>query len=249
MGKLDGKVAVITGASSGIGEAIAYSLSKEGAKVVLGARRSDRLAEVAEKINNNHNSGAAIVLQTDVTNRDEVNRLIDKARSITGNIDILVNNAGIMLLGPMAERPVEEWRQMMEVNVMGVLYCIKAALPSFIGQESGYIVNISSVSGRRVTSTGAVYSGTKFALNAITDGLRQELTEHGVRIVAIEPGLVATELPDHIRDDEIRERLTTMENFTKLTSEDIAEAVRYAVTQPDHVNVNEILIRPTDQKG
>jgi len=248
MGKLDGKVAVITGASSGIGEAIAYSLSEEGAKVVLGARRSDRLTKVAEKINN-QNSGTAIALQTDVTNRDEVNQLIDKAKSITGNIDILVNNAGVMLLGPMAERPVDEWRQMMEVNVMGVLYCIKAALPSFIEQKSGYIVNISSVSGRRVTSTGAVYSGTKFALNAITDGLRQELTDHGVRIVSIEPGLVATELPDHIGDDEIRERLTNMENFTKLTSEDIAESVRYAVTQPDHVNVNEILIRPTDQKG
>lgn len=248
MGKLDGKVAVITGASSGIGEAITYSLSEEGAKVVLGARRSDRLTKVAEKINN-QNSGTAIALQTDVTNRDEVNQLIDKAKSITGNIDILVNNAGVMLLGPMAERPVDEWRQMMEVNVMGVLYCIKAALPSFIEQKSGYIVNISSVSGRRVTSTGAVYSGTKFALNAITDGLRQELTDHGVRIVSIEPGLVATELPDHIGDDEIRERLTNMENFTKLTSEDIAESVRYAVTQPDHVNVNEILIRPTDQKG
>ncbi len=249
MGKLDGKVAVITGASSGIGEATAYRLSEEGANVVLGARRLERLNTVAEAINEKYGADTAVVVETDVTNQDAVNRLINKAKSITGNIDILVNNAGIMLLGPMTERPVEEWRQMMEVNVMGLLYCIKAALPSFVQQKSGYIVNVSSVSGRRVTSTGAVYSGTKFAVNAITDGLRQELTNYGVRIVSIEPGLVATELPYHVRDEQIRERLTNMENFTKLTSEDIAEAVRYAVTQPEHVNVNEILIRPTDQKG
>ena len=247
MGRLDGKVAVVTGASSGIGEATAYALANEGATIAIGARREEKLHKVADRIRDN--GGSVMAQKLDVTSNAEVTAFFKAAGSLNGGVDILVNNAGLMLLGPMSERPVEEWRTMMEVNVMGALYCIKAVLPVMVTRGSGYIVNISSTSGRRTTATGAVYSGTKFALNAITEGLRKEVHDRGVRVVAIEPGLVDTELPHHVQDENIRDRLLNMDGFTKLQSEDIAEAVLYAVTQPSHVNVNEILIRPTDQKN
>ncbi|HKJ69760.1 MAG TPA: SDR family oxidoreductase [bacterium] len=247
MARLDRQTAVITGASSGIGKAVAYALTEEGATVVLAARREERLETLAQHLDaRGHNT---VVIPTDVTVREEVNELINTAGKVTGKIDILVNNAGVMLLGRMADRPVEEWRQMVEVNVMGALYCIKAILPIMLEQQSGHIVNISSIAGRRVPNpNSAVYSGTKFFLNAVTEGLRQEVTQNGIRVVSVEPGMVDTELAEHVRDKAIRESILNMQDFKMLEARDIAEAVRYAVTQPPHVNVNEILIRPTDQQ-
>jgi len=247
MARLDRQTAVITGASSGIGKAVAYALTEEGATVVLAARREERLETLAQHLDaRGHNT---VVIPTDVTVREEVNELINTAGKVTGKIDILVNNAGVMLLGRMADRPVEEWRQMVEVNVMGALYCIKAVLPIMLEQQSGHIVNISSIAGRRVPNpNSAVYSGTKFFLNAVTEGLRQEVTQNGIRVVSVEPGMVDTELAEHVRDKAIRESILNMQDFKMLEARDIAEAVRYAVTQPPHVNVNEILIRPTDQQ-
>ncbi len=247
MARLEGQTAVITGASSGIGKAVAYALTEEGATVVLAARREERLDTLAQDLNaRGHNT---VVVPTDVTVREEVNELINTAGKVTGKIDILVNNAGVMLLGRMADRPVEEWRQMVEVNVMGALYCIKAILPIMLEQQSGHIVNISSIAGRRVPNpNSAVYSGTKFFLNGVTEGLRQEVTQNGIRVVSVEPGMVDTELAEHVRDKAIRESILNMQDFKMLEARDIAEAVRYAVSQPPHVNVNEILIRPTDQQ-
>jgi len=248
MKQLKNKTAIITGASSGIGEATAHVLSEEGMNLVLAARREDRLNELKEKIESN--GGKAIVVKTDVTERDQVDNMAQKAKDKFGSIDILINNAGLMPLSLMKNLHVDEWDQMIDVNLKGVLYCIAAVLPTMRDQQNGHIVNISSVAGRKVMPGSAVYSATKFGVRAISEGLRQELSpSDNIRITAIEPGAVDTELMDTITDEEMKDLVEeSFGNIKTLESEDIAESIRYVVLQPARVDVSEILIMPTEQK-
>jgi NADP-dependent 3-hydroxy acid dehydrogenase YdfG len=246
MAKLDGKVAVVTGASSGIGEATVRSLAAEGTAVVAGARRKERLDGLVEEVT--QGGGKAIAVECDVTDEEQAHALIQRAIEEFGRIDVLVNNAGVMLLSTVGKGLSDQWRQMFEVNVMGLLYATDAAISVMKEQGSGHLVNISSVAGRKVTrDSSGVYAGTKFAVNAISEGLRQELIADGIRVTIVEPGAVATELPDHITDEDAREGLSGLLKIERLQAEDIAEAITYAVTQPERVSVNEILIRPTQQ--
>lgn len=241
------KVAIITGASSGIGEATARRLAESGARVVLAARRVERLEALAADIE--RREGAALVAPTDVTDERSVQRLARTALDAFGRIDILINNAGIMPLSPIAKLKVEEWDRMIDVNIKGVLYCVAATLPTMLEQGSGHIINVSSVAGRRPFPSGTVYSATKFAVRAISQGLRLELSPiEGIRVTDIEPGVVATELTNHITDNETASRFQEMwAEKTPLESIDIAETILFVLSRPDHVNVNEILLRPTDQ--
>ena len=241
------KVAIITGASSGIGEATARRLAESGARVVLAARRVERLEALAADIE--HRQGTALVAPTDVTDERSVQRLARTALDAFGRIDILINNAGIMPLSPISKLRVEEWDRMIDVNIKGVLYCVAATLPTMLEQGSGHIINVSSVAGRRPFPSGTVYSATKFAVRAISQGLRLELSPiKGIRVTDIEPGVVATELTHHITDNETANRFQEMwAEKTPLESVDIAETILFVLSRPDHVNVNEILVRPTDQ--
>lgn len=245
MAKLDGKVAVITGASSGIGEATAEALAAEGATVVVAARRKDRLENLVERINGN--GSRALAVGADVTDEEQAHALIQRAKDELGRLDILVNNAGVMLLSKIEKGLSDEWRKMFDVNVLGLLYVTDAAIEMMKRQGSGHVINISSTAGRRARPTLGVYSGTKFAVNAISEALRQELIEDNIRVTVIEPGAVETELPTHITDEEAREALDSFLKLDILRAEDIANAVVYAATQPERVSVNEILIRPTQQ--
>lgn len=244
---LKDKVAIITGASSGIGEATARRLAESGARVVLAARRVERLEALAADIE--RREGTALVASTDVTDERSVQRLARAALDAFGRIDILINNAGIMPLSPISKLRVEEWDRMIDVNIKGVLYCIAATLPTMLEQGSGHIINVSSVAGRRPFPSGTVYSATKFAVRAISQGLRLELSPiNGIRVTDIEPGVVATELTHHITDNETANRFQQMwAEKTPLESIDIAETILFVLSRPDHVNVNEILVRPTDQ--
>jgi NADP-dependent 3-hydroxy acid dehydrogenase YdfG len=246
MAKLDGKVAVVTGASSGIGEATAEALAAEGAAVVVAARREDRLTDLVERIRSA--DGRVLAAVCDVTEESQAHGLIRKAQEEFGSVDILVNNAGVMLLSKVGKGLSEEWRQMFDVNVMGLLYATDAAIEVMKRQGSGHLVNVSSVAGRKVTrDASGVYAGSKHAVGAISEGLRQELLEDNIRVTIVEPGAVETELTNHITDQEARESLGGLAQIEILQSEDIANAIAYAVTQPSHVSVNEILIRPTHQ--
>jgi NADP-dependent 3-hydroxy acid dehydrogenase YdfG len=246
MAKLDGKVAVVTGASSGIGEATAEALAKEGAAVVVAARREDRLAGLVERIKGD--GGRVLAAVCDVTDESQAHGLIQKAREEFGSVDILVNNAGVMLLSTVGKGLSDEWRRMFDVNVLGLLYATDAAIGVMKEQGSGHLVNISSVAGRKVTrDSSGVYAGSKHAVGAISEGLRQELLEDNIRVTVVEPGAVETELTDHITDEDARESLSGLLKLERLQSEDIANAIVYAVTQPERVSVNEILIRPTQQ--
>ncbi len=243
--ELKDKVIIITGASSGIGEATALLLAKHGAKVTLAARRESRLKSLADKIGD----AQSLIAVTDVTQPDETQKMIDQTIEKFGRVDVLVNNAGLMPLSFMSNLKVDEWHRMVDVNIKGVLNCIAATLPVMLEQNSGHIVNVSSVAGRRVFIGGAVYCATKFAVNALSEGLRMELAPRkNIRVTSIQPGAVATELTDHITDKQmmkgIEERFEGME---RLESEDIAESIYYALSQPNRVNINEVLVLPRQQ--
>ena len=245
--KLKGKVAVITGASSGIGRATAKRLAKSGVKVVLAARRKDKLKELKREIEKA--GGKALAVKTDVTKRDDVKKLWEKTEKKYGRCDILVNNAGIMPLSYMKNFHVDEWLKMVDVNLNGVLYCLAEIMPAMIQQRSGHIINISSTAGREVMQGSAVYSATKFGVRALSDGLRMELSpEFGIFVTCIEPGAVETELTESITDDELKEDFADMfGDLDFLDSDDIAEAVHYAASQGDKVNVAELQVRPVGQ--
>lgn len=246
-GKLVGKVALVTGASSGIGEATALVLAAEGASVALVARRADRLEKLLKHISGK--GGQAISIVADIANEIQAHDILHKAHAQWGRIDILVNNAGIMQLGLIDGANTEEWRDMININLLGLMYATHAALPIMKAQGGGHIINISSTAGLEANARTAVYSATKFAVGAFTEALRKENHVHKIRITVIEPGAVATELGSRITDTESKEWVKTwMQSKIPLASEDIAAAIVYAVTQPDRVNVNEIVIRPIDQQ-
>lgn len=240
------KVVVITGASSGIGQAAAVRLAQAGAKIVLSARRSDRLQTTVHEIV--EAGGSAVYFAADVTSMADMQALADFAVETFGRIDVWVNNAGLMPLSYLNKRKIDEWDTMIDVNIKGVLYGIAAAVPIMEGQGRGHIINISSVAGHRVGMAGAVYSGTKFAVRAITEGLRMELSPTSrIRATVISPGLVETELLSTITDEDALRALKSRIAGEALRPEDIANAIAYAVDQPERASVNEILIRPTTQ--
>ena len=238
------KVVVITGASSGIGAATTQVLAQAGAKLVIGARREDRLAKLAEPSGNDQIRYQA----TDVTNQDQVKSLVDLAIKTFGHVDVLFNNAGLMPLSEMAELKVNEWERMVDVNIKGVLYGIAAVLPHMIQQHSGQIITTDSVAGHIVHPGTAVYSGTKWAIQAIMDGLRQEQAANHIKTTMISPGAVNTELFSTISDPKRRAAVEADEKNNGLTATDVANAVLYAIDQPDNVAVNEVLLRPVTQQ-
>lgn len=244
--KLDGKVAIVTGASSGIGEATALALAAEGAKVALVARRADRLSNLVQRIS--ESGGQALPIVADVVDDTQAHEMVQKAKEQFGRVDILINNAGVMLNGPIEGADTEDWRRMVNTNVLGLMYATHAALPIMKAQGEGHIVNISSVAGRVAQAGSAVYNATKWGVGGFSEALRQEVHKDKIRVTIIEPGAVATELTEHITNPAAKERIQAwVKSLTPLESEDIAAAIIYAVTQPPRVNVNEILIRPTDQ--
>lgn len=243
---LAGKVALVTGASSGIGEATAVALAAAEAKVAIAARRADRLEAVAARIEKA--GGTALRIEADVTSNDDVTAMVDKVVAEWSRLDILVNNAGVMLLSPAAEAVLDDWRHMVELNLLALMGVTKAALPH-LRAAKGHIVNVSSVAGRVANPGASGYAATKFGVVGFSESLRREVYADKVRVTVIEPGLMRTELGDHITNPafkaDLDKRLAAME---ALTAEDIAAAILYAVCQPAHVNVNEIVIRPTDQE-
>jgi NADP-dependent 3-hydroxy acid dehydrogenase YdfG len=243
MSEIQGKVVAITGASSGIGEATARLLSERGAKVTLGARRTERLQALATDIRNR--GGEAEYQALEVTSRESVASFVNLARERFGRLDVLVNNAGLMPLSLLDQLKVEEWDRMIDVNIKGVLYGIAAALPLFRAQGSGHVVNISSVAGHRVGPTMAVYSGTKFAVRAISEGLRQEAGDK-LRVTIISPGAVESELAETISDPDLKTRMDDYRTIA-IPASAIARAIAFAIEQPSDVDVNEIVVRPTAQ--
>jgi NADP-dependent 3-hydroxy acid dehydrogenase YdfG len=248
---LDGSVALVTGASSGIGEATARTLAAQGASVALAARRGDRLETLGGEIADA--GGTALPIEADVAQRDQAEAAVAHTVAELGRLDVLVNNAGVMLLGPILDAPVEEWERMIEVNLLGLMYTAKAAIPHLLEAAEGErgvadMVNISSVAGRQVRRGSGVYNATKHGVGAFSESLRQEVTRRGVRISLVEPGAVATELQSHNRP-EVKEAIEKrFEDMDILQAEDIADAIGYVVTRPPHVAVNEILVRPTAQE-
>ena len=247
MQSLKNKVAIITGASSGIGAATALALAREGVKVTLVARRKDRLGNHKKVIIDE--GGEAIIVQADVTSCSDWQTVAKRTNKKWGKVDILINNAGVMLLSFMNKLKVDEWSQMIDINVKGVLFGIAEVLPYMREQKSGHIINISSDAGIKVFPGSAVYSGTKAAVNWISEGLRAELARDkaGIRVSTISPGAVATALASHITDMDVFEVFKTFPQIKFMDPEDIAAAVVYALTQPPHVDINNILVRPTEQ--
>lgn len=243
--ELSNQVVAVTGASSGIGEATALVCAEAGAAVALAARRTDRIEALAARIV--EQGGRAIAVQTDVGEEAQARAFVERAHAELGRLDVLVNNAGVMLLGPIANAPTEEWRRMIHANVFGVLYCTHAALPLMAAQGSGHVVNVSSVAGRVARAGTGVYNLTKFGVGAFSEALRQEGVELGVRVTLIEPGAVATELPGHNRPEVLEQMAKRFAGVTPLSAEDIAGAVLYAIGQPVNVSVNELLLRPSGQ--
>jgi NADP-dependent 3-hydroxy acid dehydrogenase YdfG len=242
-GNIKDKVVVITGASSGLGEAAARHLAAKGAKLVLGARRVDRLEALAKELA----LGEGAVLKTDVADREQVRRLVDRAVETHGRIDVLINNAGLMPQSLLESLKVDEWDRMIDVNIKGVLYGIAAALPYMKAQKSGHIINVSSVAGHKVGPGGAVYSATKHAVRVISEGLRQEVKPYNIRTTIISPGAVATELPNTITDPVVAGRVRELYDQVAISADSFASIVAFAMSQPDDVDINEILYRPTAQ--
>ncbi len=241
---IEGKVVVITGGSSGLGEATARYLAEKGAKIVLGARRLNKLEVIADEIK--QKGGAIEVLKTDVTKAEDVKALVKKAIDRFGKIDVLVNNAGIMPLAPLAALKVDEWDSMIDVNIKGVLYGIAAALPEFQKQKSGHFINLASVAGLRVSPGGTVYSATKFAVRAISEGLRMEVGKD-IRTTILSPGLIDSELQLGSSDEATSQFIQNVYKDA-IPAISIAKAVTYAIEQPDDVDINELVIRPTVQE-
>ena len=238
------KVTIITGASSGIGYATALALSRAGAKIAAGARRVDRLESLKNDIEKEN--GNILIQKLDVTKKADCDSFIDEVIKKWGTIDILVNNAGIMPLSFFKNLKVHEWDQMIDVNIRGVLYCTAAVIPHMLNKRSGHIINISSVAGRVVFKAGSVYCATKHAITAFSEGLRQEFSQRAnIRVTCIEPGVVATELTNTITDKSLEKYVESTKQMNALHAEDIANAILFAVDSPSHMNVNEILVRPT----
>jgi NADP-dependent 3-hydroxy acid dehydrogenase YdfG len=238
------KVVVITGASSGLGEATARRLAKDGAKLVLGARRIERLHALASELA----LGDDAAVQTDVTQCDQVRRLVDHAVQTHGRIDVILNNAGLMPHSPLERGKVQDWERMIDVNIKGVLYGIAAALSHMKTQKSGHIINVSSVAGHSVRPGGAAYSATKHAVRAISEGLRQEVKPYNIRSTIISPGAIATELPDSITEPDVAKGIHDFYERFALPAESFASTVAFAISQPEDVDINEILFRPTRQE-
>ena len=240
------KIVVVTGASSGLGEATARLLSAQGATVVLGARRADRLQSLAKDLESR--GGKALALTTDVTRREQVKALVDSAVQAYGRIDVMINNAGLMPQAALERLKVDEWEQMIDVNIKGVLYGIAAALPHMQRQKAGHFINVSSVAGHRVGPGFAVYAATKYAVRALSEGLRQEVKPYNIRTTVISPGAVATELPDSVTDPDASKRIRTFYEQFAVPADSFARAVVFAMSQPEDVDINEILYRPTKQE-
>jgi NADP-dependent 3-hydroxy acid dehydrogenase YdfG len=247
---LEGTVALVTGASSGIGEATAATLADEGARVALVARRRDRLEALAERLGKDR----AMVIEADVTDPDLAAGAVAQVVGQLGRLDTLVNNAGVMLLGPIVGAPLEEWQRMVNLNLLGLLYCTHAALPHLLSAAESEprsvadVVNVSSVAGRVARLNSGVYNATKHGVGAFSESLRQEVTRRHVRVTIIEPGAVATELASHNRPEILEGMAQTFGGIEIMQAQDIAESIRYAVSQPRRVAINEILIRPTEQE-
>jgi NADP-dependent 3-hydroxy acid dehydrogenase YdfG len=248
---LEGTVALVTGASSGIGEAAARALFAQGAAVALVARRAERMQELADELVSD--GGRAIVVETDVTRREQATAAVQRTVDELGRLDTVINNAGVMLLGPIVDAPVEEWDRMVDLNLKGLLYVAHAALPHLLAaaedepRRVADLVNISSVAGRVTRAGSGVYNLTKFGVGAFSDSLRQEVTGRHVRVSVVEPGATKTELTDHLRDEIRDQAMARFGDLERLEAEDIADAIAYIVTRSRRVAVNEILIRPTEQ--
>ena len=239
------KVVVITGASSGLGEATARHLASQGACVVLGARREDRIRALAEELSSK--DGKAIALATDVTDHEQVKRLVEMAVKTYGRVDVMINNAGLMPQSPLERLKIDDWDRMIDVNIKGVLYGIAAALPYMKQQKAGHFINVSSVAGHRVGPGFAVYAATKHAVRALSEGLRQEVKPYNIRTTVISPGAVATELPNSTTEPDVAEKVRKAYEIA-IPAESFAQAVAFAISQPDDVDINEILFRPTRQE-
>jgi NADP-dependent 3-hydroxy acid dehydrogenase YdfG len=241
---IEGKVVVITGASSGLGEATARHLAGEGAKLVLGARRLDRLQALTRELN----LGTDAAVATDVTDRAQVKRLVDAAVAIHGRIDVIINNAGLMPHSPLERGKVDDWDRMIDVNLKGVLYGIAAALPHMTRQKSGHIINVSSVAGHKVRPGSAVYAATKAAVRMLSEGLRQEVKPYNIRTTIISPGAVQSELPRSITEADVAKGIQEFYTAYAIPADSFARMVAFAISQPEDVDVNEILFRPTAQE-
>ena len=244
---IEGKIIVITGASSGLGAAAAQLLAQQGATLLLGARRIERIDALAHELSGK-SGGRVLAVQTDVTDAAQVRRLVDEAVAKFGKIDVMLNNAGVMPLSPIDRYKIDEWDRMIDVNIKGVLYGIAAALPHMQKQKSGHIINVASVAGHTWFPTGTVYCGTKWAVRAISEGLRQEVKPYDIRTTIISPGAVATELLDSISEPDVREEIRKAA-LIAISADSFARMVAFAISQPDDVDVNEILFRPTRQQG
>jgi NADP-dependent 3-hydroxy acid dehydrogenase YdfG len=242
---IEGKVIVITGASSGLGEAAARLLSHAGARVVLGARRLDRIQKLAQELTSA--GGKAFAVMTDVTQVEQVRKLVDAAVERYGRIDVMINNAGLMPHSPLERLKIDDWDRTIDVNIKGVLYGIAAALPHMRAQKFGHIINVSSVAGHKVGPGSAVYAATKYAVRALSEGLRQEVKPYNIRTTVISPGAVATELPDSITERDVAKNIHQFYEEFAIPADSFARAVVFAISQPDEVDINEILYRPTRQ--
>jgi NADP-dependent 3-hydroxy acid dehydrogenase YdfG len=242
---IEGKVVIITGASSGLGEAAARLLSAQGATVVLGARRGNRLKSLADELTGN--GGKALAVATDVTHRKQVKKLVDTAVETFGRVDVMINNAGIMPRAPLERLTVEDWDRTIDINIKGVLYGIAAALPHMKQQKSGHMIFVSSVAGHKVGPDFAVYAATKHAVRALAEGFRQEIKDYNIRTTIISPGAVATELPDSVTEPDIAEKIRKYYGEIAIPADSFAQAVAFAMSQPEDVDVNEIVFRPIRQ--